>query len=197
MEYHLWFIMMYPCNQTFNIRPNDCKLQGCLNPLQLYAVQLYTAAFTFIRKCKLPVTHSIVTCYLLYNHPECWFLFTIVFLTFPQPQAIATEPPDPGVIGAESSWTTGASCNTPLGDTQHQRRHHGVNDDAAIVAPENLITVSGLKMVCTTGNINNKKHNAIECESICSSADLSQWTISAIGGVRRELREQFMASRKQ
>jgi len=91
--------------------------------LQLYAVHLYAAGFTFNWTCKLAVSHSILTCSSLYNLQHFPLLFVIIFLTFLQQQAMALETLPPGAIGAESSQTTGASSIPPLDKTQQQRWH--------------------------------------------------------------------------
>jgi len=90
----------------------------------------------------------------------------IIFLTILQQQAMAPETLPPGVIGAESSRTTGASRNAPLGETQQQCRHQLVHRDAAIVATKNMTQDAHLKKVRKTANNKNKKQHAIGCESI-------------------------------
>jgi hypothetical protein len=72
--------------------------------------------------CKLAVTHSILTCSSHYNLQHFPLHFVIIFLTFLQQQAMAPETLPQGTIGAESSRTTGASLNAPLGEAQQQRR---------------------------------------------------------------------------
>jgi len=114
-------------------RTNLLKLSDRWNPLQLYA-----AGFSLNWKCKLAVTHSILTCSSLYNLQHFPLLFVIIFLTFLQQQAMAPETLPPDAIGAELSRTTGASRNAPLGETQLQPRHQLVHRDAAIVATENI-----------------------------------------------------------
>jgi len=71
-----------------------------------------------------------------------------------------------GAIGAESSRTTGASRNTPLCETQQQRRHQLVHCNAAIVATENISKDAHSNKVRKTGSIKNKKQHAIGCELI-------------------------------
>jgi len=90
----------------------------------------------------------------------------IIFLTILQQQAMAPETLPPSAIEAESSRTTGASRNAPLGKTQQQRRHQLVHRDATIVATENMTQDAHLKKVRKTGSSKNKKQHAIGCESI-------------------------------
>jgi len=87
---------------------------------------------------KLAVTHSILTCSSLYNLQDNPLLFVIIFLTFPQQQVMPPETLQPGVIGAESSRTTGSSSNVPPGERQQQRRQQLVHSDTAIVPTGNM-----------------------------------------------------------
>jgi len=177
MRYQLWFISMYPCKWTKNIRPTYCKSPDSCNPLQLSVVQLYTAGLSLNWRCQLTVTHSILTCSSRYNLQHFPLLFVIIFLTFPQQQAMAPETLQPGALGAESSRTTGAWSNTPPVETQQQRRHQLVHCDAAIVATENMAQDAHLKTVCKTGSNKNKKQHAFRWESIHVSVDDGQLTI--------------------
>jgi len=79
---------------------------------------------------------------------------------------MAPETLPPGAIGAESSRTTGASRNAPLGEIQQQRRQQLVHRDAAIVATHNMTQDPHLKKLRKTGSSKNKKQYAIGCESI-------------------------------
>jgi hypothetical protein len=90
----------------------------------------------------------------------------IIFLTILQQQAMAPETLPPGAIGAESSRTTGASRNAPLGETQQQHRHQVVHCDAANVATEIMTQDAHLKKVRKTGSSKNKKQHAIGCGSM-------------------------------
>ena len=77
---------------------------------------------------------------------------------------MAPETLPPGAIGAESSRTTSASRNAPLGKTQQQHRHQLVHRDAAIAATENMAQDAHLQNVRTTGRSNNTQQHAIGCE---------------------------------
>jgi hypothetical protein len=90
---------------------------------------------------------------------------------------MAPETLPPAEIGAESSRTTGASHNAPLGETQQQRRHQLVHRDAAIVATETITQDAHLKQVCKTGISMNMKQHAIGCESIHICVNDSQLKI--------------------
>jgi Fe-S oxidoreductase len=119
----------------------------------------------------------------------------IIFLTILHQQAMAPDTLPPGTIGTESRRTTGASRNAPLGETQQQRRHQLVHRDAAIVATENMTQDTHLKKVRKTGSSKNKKQHAIGCESIHIHVNDSQLKIKCTVGVRKELRDQLIASR--
>jgi hypothetical protein len=96
---------------------------------------------------QLVVTHSILTCCSPNNLQHFPFLFMIIFLAFLQQQAMAPETLQTCVIGAQSSQTTDASRNAPLGGTQQQRRDQIVHRDAAIVATENMSLDAHVKQV--------------------------------------------------
>jgi len=76
----------------------------------------------------------------------------IIFLTIQPQQVMAPEILQPGAIEAELSRTTGASNNTPPGETQQQRRHKLVHRNAAIVATKNKTQDGLLKIVRRTGS---------------------------------------------
>ena len=90
---------------------------------------------------------------------------------------------------------TGVSHNEPLGVTKQQRRHQLVHRDTAIVAAENVTQDAHLTIVRKTGSKKNRKQHAIGCESIDICVDDSQLRIKRTAGIRRELRDQFIASR--
>jgi len=77
---------------------------------------------------------------------------------------MTSQTPWPGVIQSELSWTTGASPNAPLAETQLQRRHQLVHRDAAIAATENMAQNAGLKKVRKSGRSNNRQPHSIGCE---------------------------------
>jgi len=88
----------------------------------------------------------------------------IIFLTIPQQQVMVPEKPQPGVIEAESSRTTGSSQNAPLGETQQPRRHQLVHCDAVIVATANMTQDAHVNIVCKTGSSKHQMQHAIGCE---------------------------------
>jgi len=195
MGYQLSFITIYPWKQSNNIGSTYCKWRDCWNPLRLYPVQLYTAGFSLNWRCKLAVTHSILTCSWLYNLQDFPLLFVIIFLTIPQQHVMAPEILQPGVIEAELSQMTGASNNAPPCETQQQPRHQLVHCDAAIVATNNMTHDARLKIVRKIRSSKNEKQHAIGCESIHIDVDDDQLTVQCTAGVGRELRDQFIAAR--
>jgi len=70
---------------------------------------------------------------------------------------MAPETKQPGVIGAESKRTSGASSNAPLCGTKQHHRHQFIHRDAAIVATRNVGQETHLKTVRNTWSKNNKK----------------------------------------
>ena len=81
----------------------------------------------------------------------------IIFLTILQQQAMAPERLPPGAIGAESSRTTGASRNAPLGETQQQPKQQLVYRDTTIVATKNMTQDAHLQKIRKTGSSKNMK----------------------------------------
>jgi len=49
-----------------------------------------------------------------------------------------TQPPQPGESGSKAGQLAGATSNTSLIGTQHERRHKLAYRDAADVVPENI-----------------------------------------------------------
>ena len=121
----------------------------------------------------------------------------IIFLTIPQRYVIAPEILHTGAIRAESTRMSGALHNAPPRETQQQRRHQLVHRNAANVATENMTYDAHVKIVHKTGSCKNQKQHAIGCESIHNAAHDSQLTVQRTAGVRRELRDQFIAARNR
>jgi len=71
----------------------------------------------------------------------------------------------------------GASFNTSLTGTQHQRRHLLVHHDAANAAIENTTQIAHYAIVCRTGDSKNIQQNAIGREYICIEVNSCQLTI--------------------
>jgi len=119
----------------------------------------------------------------------------IIFLTIPQQQVLAPETLQPGVIGAESSRTTGASNNAPPGKTQQKRRHQLVLRDAAIVATEHMTQDPHSTIVRETGTTKHNTKHAIGCELNQINVDDSQLTMKPKAGVHRERRDKLISAR--
>jgi len=85
---------------------------------------------------------------------------------FPRQQVMATQTPQRGESGSESSEMTGASSSVSLDGTQQQCRHQLVHREAANVATENTTQDAHLKIVLTTGSSTTNKQHAIGCESV-------------------------------
>jgi len=129
-------------------------------------LQLYVAGSTLNGTCKSAVPSSILTSRYLYIPQDFPLLFVIIFLTFPQQQITAPQPPQSGAIGSESSCTTGTLSNSPSAEIQQQCSHLYVHCNAAIEATKNIPQDAHLKMVHKTGLRKNMKQHAIGCESL-------------------------------
>jgi len=195
MRYQLSFITIYPWKQIKNIRLTYCKSRDCWNPRQLYAVQLFTTGSSLNWRCKLAVTHSILTGSRLHTLQDFPLLFVIIFLTIPQQHVMPPETLQPGAIEAESSRTTGASNNAPPSETQQQCRLQLVHVGAAIAATENMTQDTHFNIECKTATSKNRKQHAIGCESIHIDVVDGQLTVKRTAGVRRELRDQIISAR--
>jgi hypothetical protein len=79
-----------------------------------------------------------------------------------------TQTPQPGVMGSESSRTTGALADTSHHGIQPERGHQLVRCDAANAATKHMTQDAHLKVVRKTGSSKNKKQHAIGCEYIYS-----------------------------
>jgi len=77
---------------------------------------------------------------------------------------MATQTPQTGKSGSDSSETTGASSNALLEGTQQQRRHKLVHREAADDATENMTQDADLIILCKTGISMNKNQHTIVCE---------------------------------
>jgi len=99
-----------------------------------------------------------------------------------------------GEGGTESSRTMGISSNTPPAETQLQCRHHFVHCDAANAATRNMTLDAQLKSVHKNGSSKNKEHQAIGCKCRHIEVHSCQLMIYHTAGVRREVRDQFIAA---
>jgi hypothetical protein len=106
-----------------------------------------------------------------------------------------TQPPPPGESGSNTGRLAGATSNTHILGTQQERRHKLVHHDAANVATKHMTQDAHLKIVHKTGRRKNKKQHVVGCECICIEAIGGQLTVSRTMGVRRELRNEFIAAR--
>jgi len=105
-----------------------------------------------------------------------------------------TQRPGPGGDRSEESWSTGASSNMALLSTQQERSRQLVHRDAANKATQNMTQDTHLKIICKTGSSKYKRQHDVGCESIHTVVNGRQSTISHTAGVRRELRDQFLAA---
>jgi len=102
---------------------------------------------------------------------------------------MATQTPQQGASGSESSRMMGALSNMPTAETQLQQRHHLVDRDAADAATENMVLDAPLKIVRQTGSRKNQKQHPIGCEYTHFEVDSHQLMIYYTAGVCRELRD--------
>jgi len=109
---------------------------------------------------------------------------------------MAPQTPQQVEHGTESSRTTGASANTPLTETQLQRRHDLAHRDAANAATENTTLDAHLTFVRKAGCSKNLQQHTIGCEYSRFVVDDCQPMILRAVGVRRELPDQFLAASK-
>jgi len=105
-----------------------------------------------------------------------------------------TQPPPPGESGSNTGRLAGATSNTEILGTQQERRHKLVHRDAADAATKYMTQDAHLKIVRKTGSRRNKKQHAVGCEYIHIDAIGSQLTVKCTVGVRRELRNEFIAA---
>jgi hypothetical protein len=105
-----------------------------------------------------------------------------------------TPPPRPGENGSNTGRLAGASSNTDILGTQPERRHMLVHHDAANAATNHMTQNAHLKIGRKTGSSKNKKQHAVGCESIHIEAIGGQCTVKCTAGIRRELRNEFIAA---
>jgi len=106
-----------------------------------------------------------------------------------------TQPSRPGESGSNSAQLAGATSNTDILGTQQGRRHKLVHRDAANAATKHMTQDAHFKIIRKTGSRNNKKQHAVGCEYIQIKAKGGQSTVQRTAGVRRELRNEFLAAR--
>jgi len=80
---------------------------------------------------------------------------------FPHQQFMATQTPQTGESGSESSETMGASFNASLEGTQPQRRQRLVHRGAADVATESMTLDAHSKIVHIIRSSTNKKQHSM------------------------------------
>jgi len=108
---------------------------------------------------------------------------------------MATQTPQAGESGSESSRSTDTSSNASLAGIQQYPRHQSVHHDAANTATENMPWDAHLNIVHTTGSNKDKKQLAIGCEIDHIGVTGHQLTTEGTVSIHRELREQFSAAR--
>jgi len=120
--------------------------------------------------------------------------FIIIISSLPPQLIMAPQSPLQGGGGTESSRTTGASSNTPPTWTQQQHSHHLVHHNAENAATENMTLDPQLTIVRKTGSSRKRTQHVIGCK--CSRIEVHgrQLMIWHTDGVRRELRDQFIAA---
>jgi len=106
-----------------------------------------------------------------------------------------TQPPPPGESRSNTGRLAGTTSNTEILGTQQKRRHKLVHRDAANVATKHMTQDAHLKIVRKTGSSKNKKQHAVGCQYILIEANGGQLTVKPRAGVRRELRNEFIAAR--
>ena len=112
----------------------------------------------------------------------------------PHQQIFTTKTFQQGTSGSESSRTTLASFNMPPARTQLQYRHHFVHCGTANTAIDNMTLDKQYTLVHTTRSNKNKEQHDIGCQFIHSEADSRKLSIYYTAGVRRQLRNQFIAA---
>jgi len=105
-----------------------------------------------------------------------------------------TQPPPPCESGSNTSKLVGATSNTEILGTQQERRHKLVHRDAADAATKHMTQDAHLKIVRKTGSRRNKKQHAVGCEYIHIDAINGQLAVYRTVGVRRGLRNEFIAA---
>jgi len=106
-----------------------------------------------------------------------------------------TQSPPPGESGSNTGRLAGATSNTDILGTQQERRHKLVHRDAANAATKHMTQDAHLKIVCKTGSSKNRKQHAVGCVYIHIEAKGGRVTVQCTVGVRRELRNEFIAAR--
>ena len=74
-----------------------------------------------------------------------------------------TQPQPPGESGSNTGRLAGATTNTDIPSTQHERRHKLVHRNAANAATKHITQVEHLKIVRKTGSRKTKKEHAVGC----------------------------------
>jgi len=88
-----------------------------------------------------------------------------------------TQPPLPGESWSNTGRLAGATTNTDILGTQHERRHKLVHCDAANAATKHMTQDAHLEIVHKTGSRKNKKQHAVGCEYIHIEGTRSQLTV--------------------
>jgi hypothetical protein len=75
-----------------------------------------------------------------------------------------TQPPPPDKSGLNTGQLVGATSNTEILGTQHERSQKLVHRDTTDAATKHMTQDSYLKIVCETGGSKIKKQHAVRCE---------------------------------
>ena len=106
-----------------------------------------------------------------------------------------TQPPQPGVSRSECSRLAGATSNTTNIGKQQERRHQLFHHNMANVSTKHMTQNAQLKIVRKTGSSKNKKEHGVGSEFVHIEVNGHQWIIWHKSGIRKELRDQFIATR--
>jgi len=198
------FSVIYHCTQKHNIAPIWCKSQDGWKPVQpaaircriqvLYNVQVICYASHFDSKLTI-YSSGLSTSFRYLLALDFPFLFVIIISSPPVQQIMAPQTPQQGERGTEWSRTTGASSNTPPSETQLQCRHHVAHRNPTNGATDNMTLDAQLKIARKTGSSQNKGQHVIGCEYSRIEVAGCQLMLYRAAGVRRELRDQFLAAR--
>jgi len=98
-----------------------------------------------------------------------------------------------GQRGSKQCQLAGTSSNTSLICTQQECRHQLVHHDAGNAATNIITPDRQLKIIRKTECSTNRKEYSLGCKFIHTVVNSGQLTVSHTVGVRRELRDQFIA----
>jgi hypothetical protein len=94
-----------------------------------------------------------------------------------------TQSPQPGLSGSASCRLAGASLNTSIVGTQHERRHQLVHWESADAATKHMTQDAHFIIVRKTGSSTNNKQHAVGCEYLHTMVNSRQLTVQQTAGV--------------